>query len=139
MVTFMSRLIAMSRGFALSRQLKEIEKTVAAMNKLGMRQLAALTLREMSMASKSEFPHLYGSTISDPYRPWGDASDTAFERVRSDNVQLRLRGLATWITVVYHETRNSPHARIAAMHKDIQRTLRRLKEALPPPTTAAAA
>lgn len=138
MVSFMSRLIAMSRSFVLARQIKEIEKCVGEMNKLGLRQLATLTLREMGIASKSEFPHLYGSTIQDPYRPWGDASDQAFERVKSDNSQLKLRGLATWITVVYHETRDSQHNRIATMHKEVQRTLRRLKEALPPPSAAAA-
>ncbi len=94
------------------------------------RQLAAISLREFANASKSEFPHLYATRPEEKYRPWGSGADIGLERLRSDNLQVRLRGVALWLTVVYHETKDSPFAEQQELHRQVMRSLRTLKEAI---------
>jgi hypothetical protein len=123
-----TRLIALSRAVQLRRQFREINKALGQLAPTARRQLAAIALREFASASKSEFPHLYATPPEDKYRPWGTGTDIGLERLRSDNLQVRLRGVALWLTVVYHETKDSPFGDQQELHRQVMRALRALKE-----------
>jgi len=128
-----SRLIALSRSIQLNRQFREIEKSIADLPLASRRQLAAIAMREFATAAKCEFPHLYGTPESDQrYQPWGSGTDLGFSRVKSDNPQVKLRGIALWLTVAYHETKESKYGEIQNLHRQLMRTLRILKESAPP-------
>ncbi len=128
-----SRLIALSRSIQLNRQFREIEKSIAELPLASRRQLAAIAMREFATAAKCEFPHLYGTPDADQrYQPWGSGTDLGFSRVKSDNPQVKLRGIALWLTVAYHETKESKYGEIQNLHRQLMRTLRVLKESAPP-------
>ena len=127
----LTRLIALTRGMQLKRQFKDIEKALEQLAPNARRQLAAIALREFANASKSEFPHLYAIPPDEKYRPWGSGTDIGLERLRSDNMQVRLRGVALWLTVAYHETKDSPFGEQQELHRLVMRSLRSLKEAIP--------
>jgi hypothetical protein len=128
-----TRLIALSRSIQLNRQFREIEKSIAELPLAGRRQLASLAMKEFAMAAKCEFPHLYGTSDSEPrYQPWGSGTELGISRVKSDNPQVKLRGIALWLTVAYHETKDSKYGEIQELHRHLMRTLRILKESAPP-------
>lgn len=127
----MTRLIALTRGMQLRRQFKDLEKIIEQLAPNSRRQLAALAMREFSNASKSEFPHLYGTPPEEKYSPWGGGTSIGYERMKSDSLQVRLRGLALWLTVAFHETRESEFGDQRELHRLIMRTLRTLKESVP--------
>ena len=54
-----------------------------------------------------------------------------FTRVRSDNPQVKLRGIALWLTVAYYETKDSKYGEVQNLHRQLMRTLRILKESAP--------
>ena len=54
-------------------------------------------------------------------------TQTGFERVQSDNLEVRLRGIALWLAVVFHETRDSPHSNLLPQQRNVLRVLRELK------------
>ena len=126
-----TRLIALTRGMQLRRQFKEIEKALDQLNPNARRQLAALAMREFSNAAKSEFPHLYATPPDEKYSPWGSGTSIGFERMKSDSLQDRMRGVALWLTVTFHETKDSPYADQRELHRLVMRTLRTLKESVP--------
>ena len=127
-----TRIIALSRSIQLNRQFREIEKAIAALPLVSRRQLAAIAMREFATAAKCEFPHLYGTVDQGQrYQPWGNGTDLGYARVKSDNPQLVLRGIALWLTVAYHETKESQFGEIRGLHRHLMRTLRVLKECLP--------
>jgi len=41
---------------------------------------------------------------------------------------VALRGIALWLAVAYHETKNSPHASLQPQHRQLMQLLRELKE-----------
>ena len=41
---------------------------------------------------------------------------------------MALRGIALWLAVAYHETKNSPHASLQPQHRQLMQLLRELKE-----------
>lgn len=126
-----TRLIALTRGMQLRRQFKDLEKIIEQLAPNSRRQLAALAMREFSNASKSEFPHLYGTAPEEKYSPWGSGTAVGYERMKSDSLQVRLRGLALWLTVAFHETKESEFGDQRELHRLIMRTLRTLKESVP--------
>ncbi len=127
-----SRIIALSRAIQLTRQFREVERTIAVLPISTRRQLAAIAMREFARASRSEFPHLYGSDDSTQrYQPWGNGTDLGYARMKSDNSHLQLRGIALWLTVAYHETRESKYGEVQNLHRHIMRTLRLLKQNAP--------
>jgi hypothetical protein len=128
---FVTRLIALSRAVQLRRQFREINKALEQLAPNVRRQLAAIALREFASASKSEFPHLYATPPDEKYRAWGSGTDIGLERLRSDNLQVRLRGVALWLAVVYHETKDSQFTEQQELHRQVLRALRMLKEAVP--------
>jgi len=128
---FVTRLIALSRAVQLRRQFREINKTLEELAPPVRRQLAAIALREFANASKSEFPHLYATPPDEKYKAWGSGADIGLERLRSDNLQVRLRGVALWLTVVFHETKDSAFSEQQELHRQVMRALRTLKETVP--------
>lgn len=128
---FVTRLIALTRGMQLRRQFREINRALEQLAAPARRQLAGIALREFSAAAKSEFPHLYATPPEEKYRAWGSGTDIGLERVRSENLQVRLRGIALWLTVAYHETHESPFGEQQALHRQVMRLLRTLKETVP--------
>lgn len=126
----LTRLIALTRGVQLRRQFKEIEKVLEQLNPTATRQLAALAMREYSNATKSEYPHLYSTPPDEKYAPWGTGTAIGMERMKSDSLQVRLRGLALWLAVSYHETKDSPYADQQELHRQVMRTLRTLRESV---------
>jgi len=126
-----TRLIALSRAVQLRRQFRGIEKALEELAPNARRQLAAIALREFTNASKSEFPHLYATPPEEKYRPWGSGTDIGLERMRSDSLQVRLRGVALWLTVAYHETKDSPFSEQQELHRQVMRAMRALKDSIP--------
>ena len=126
-----TRVIALSRAIQLRRQLREVNKTLEQLTPAVRRQLAAIALREFNAAASSEFPHLYGTPPEDKYRAWGAGTEIGLERLQSENLQVRLRGVALWLTVAFHETKDSPYAEQQELHKQVMRAMRSLKESVP--------
>ena len=128
-----TRIIALTRSIQLNRQFREIEKIINELPAASRRQLAGIAMREFAAAAKCEFPHLYGTTDQGQrYQPWGTGTDLGFSRVKSDNPQVKLRGIALWLTVAYHETKDSQYGEVQNLHRHLMRTLRVLKETVPP-------
>ncbi|WP_243039913.1 hypothetical protein [Dyella sedimenti] len=124
-----TQLIAFNRGRQLGRQLREIERSIRALPKRNRARLGTLALREIGQASRCDFPHLYGTPPQERYLPWGQGTDIGFARSRSDNPEVAMRGIALWLAVAYHETKDTPHASLQPHHRDLMRLLRELKEA----------
>jgi hypothetical protein len=120
--------IAMMRAHQLGRQFRDIERSIRGLPKRTCTRLSALTLREIGQASRSDFPHLYGTAPEARYLPWGQGTQAGYERARSDNPEVALRGIALWLAVAYHETKNSPHASLQPQHRQLMQLLRELKE-----------
>jgi len=123
-----SQIIALSRSRQLGRQFREIERIVDSLPRRTRVQLGTLTLREIGQASRSEFPHLYGTSPEQRYLPWGEGTDVGYARARSDNAEVAIRGVALWLAVAYHETKNSPHPSLQPQHRQLMQLLRELKE-----------
>ena len=126
--------IALLRACQLNRQLREIERCVRVLPQRSRTQLSLLTLREIGQAARSEFPHLYGTAPEARYLPWGQGTGAGYERARSDNPEVALRGIALWLAVAYHETKHSPQDRLLPQHRQVLRLLNELKR-LHRPTT----
>ncbi len=126
----MTRILALSRSLRLGRQLKEIESIIARLPRPAKRELAKLTLREMNQAARCEHPHLYGTPADQHHSSWGTGTDTGLSRARSTNPQIRLRGVALWIAVAFHETRNAENSMPQAQHRHVLRVIRLLKNQL---------
>lgn len=129
-----TRIIAMSRAVRLGREFHEIERVVKSLPPSAHQKLALLTLRELAQAGRCEFPHLYGTPPEQRYAVWGSGTNTGLTRARSDNPQVRMRGIALWLAVAFHETRDSQHPQLAALHRQVLGMLRRLKESVPKDT-----
>lgn len=123
----LSPAIALFRAYQLNRQLREIERCVRALPQRSRAQLSVQVLREIGLASRSEFPHLYGTAPEARYLPWGQGTGAGFERARSDNPEVALRGIALWLAVAYHETKHSPQDRLLPQHRQLLHLLNELK------------
>jgi hypothetical protein len=119
---------AMMRARQLSREFRDIERTIRGMSKRSCERLSTLTLREIGQASRSDFPHLYGTPPEARFQPWGQGTSVGYERACSGNTEVALRGIALWLAVAYHETKNSQHAALQPQYRQIMQILRELKE-----------
>jgi len=127
-VQIVNRLFAMNRGLRLRRQLAEIERLMQALPHRVHAELALLTRRELDQAGESDFPHLYGTPPDQRYSPFGTGNEIGLGRARSGSPQIAIRGIALWLAVVYHETKDSPHANMQELHRQTLRVLRLMKE-----------
>ncbi|MEP6900036.1 MAG: hypothetical protein ABI870_16040 [Rhodanobacter sp.] len=119
---------AMTRARQLGRQFRTIERNVRALPRRSCERLSTLTLREIGQASRSDFPHLYGTPPEARFQPWGLGTDVGYERACSENTEVALRGIALWLAVAYHETKNSPHLSLQPHYRQVMQLLRELKE-----------
>lgn len=123
-----TRLIAITRARQLQRQFQQIERSIAALPARTRTRLGLMALREIGQASKCEFPHLYGTAPEQRYVPWGQGTEIGFSRAQSDNPEVSLRGIALWLAVAYHETKDSPHTNLQPHHRQLLRVLRELRD-----------
>lgn len=127
---FVFRTLALARYLTLRNQLKELEKAIGGLSLDQRRALYALSQKEFANAAASAIPHLYSSENPERYSPWGNGTAIAIERIKSDNLPLKLRGIALWLAVAYHETKDVPYGEMQDMHRGVLRTVRLLKESV---------
>jgi len=123
-----TRLIAMARARLLQRQFQQIERNISSLPARTRSRLGLMALREIGQASKCEFPHLYGTAPDHRYMPWGQGTDIGYSRSKSDNPEVSLRGIALWLAVAYHETKDSPYISLQPQHRQLMRVLRELRD-----------
>ena len=123
----MIRLLALARYLMLSRQARAIRRIIEALPVSAQRAVGQLAMVEIQTAARSAAPHLYGSEQTDRYQPWGDATELAFAKAQSKVPQLKLRGIALWLAVAFHETSESPHSHLRGVHRDVLGMLGLLK------------
>ncbi|MGB3270725.1 MAG: hypothetical protein WBA65_12310 [Rhodanobacter sp.] len=124
----LSPFFVMVRARQLGRQFRDIERSIRALPKRSRDRLGMLTLREIGQASRCDFPHLYGTAPESRYLPWGQGTDLGYERARSNNAEVALRGIALWLAVAYHETKAATQPALQAQHRQLLQLLRELKE-----------
>ncbi|HET6906026.1 MAG TPA: hypothetical protein VFH52_03655 [Rhodanobacteraceae bacterium] len=132
-----TRIVALSRAARLRRQFREIEQRTLVLPAPSCSLLAELITKECAAAGRSEAPHLYGSPPDLKPGSWGTGTDLGYERARSDNAQVRLRGVALWMAVAYHETREASFPEFAGLHREVLRLMRQIKENAAPPMDGA--
>jgi len=120
--------IAFVRGRQLDRQFRHVRELLGTLPSSSRVRLSELALREIGQAARSAFPHLHGTSPEDRYLPWGSGTAIGFTRARSSNPEVALRGLALWLAVAYHETKNSRHRALQGTHRELLRVVRDLKE-----------
>ena len=118
----------MMRARQLGRQFRDIERSIRALPKRNRERLSTLALREIGQASRSDFPHLYGTAPDARYMPRGQGTYAGYARACSTNADVALRCLALWLAVAYHETKNSPHSSLQPQYRQLMQLLRELKE-----------
>jgi hypothetical protein len=126
-MSFLIRLLSTLRYMTLRRQLREMRKIIESLSPSTRSAVATLTMGEIQNAARAPVPHLYGAQDLHRYQPWSDAATQAFGKARSSVAQLKLRGIALWLAVVYHETRDMPHSGLAEIHREILGLLGHLK------------
>jgi len=120
--------IVMMRARQLARQLRGIERSILALPERSRARMSMLALREIDQASRTEFPHLYGTAPEARYLPWGQGTEAGYERACSNNPEVAMRGIALWMAVAYHETRNSTHPRLQPPYRRLMQLLREMKQ-----------
>jgi hypothetical protein len=121
-------LVAFVRGRQLDRQFRHVCRRLDTLSAAARARLSLLTLREIGQAARSEYPHLYGTPPRERYLPWGRGTDTGYARAGADNPEIALRGIALWLAVAYHETKDSPYPFVRARHRRLLRVVRELKD-----------
>ncbi|TAN06872.1 MAG: hypothetical protein EPN36_03225 [Rhodanobacteraceae bacterium] len=120
-----TRVTNLGRAARLRRQFGEIEQRSVELPRSYREQLAELIGRECDNIAACPDPSQYGNQVD------GDVTsnglDVGFDRAKSDNVQVRMRGLALWIALVYHETRDASAPESQELHRSILRVMRELK------------
>ena len=120
-----TRVTTMGRNARLRRQLGEIEQRCLDLPRSYREQLAELVGRECDHVTRSSNPLLYGTHTENGVATGG--LEVGLERARSDNVQVRMRGLALWLALVYHETSLSQSPESEELHRQVLRIMRELK------------
>lgn len=120
--------LAQCRQLMLQRQAAAVLKAVRAMDATQRKTTADQTLAEIQAASVLPQPHWHGASEAMLYRPWSPVAAVAAGRVRDRSIQLRQRSVALWLAVVYHETRQTPHAGLQGVHRQVLGILRELRE-----------
>lgn len=127
---FVFRTLALARYLTLRNQLRDLENAIKGLSLDQRRALFALSQKEFANAAASAVPHLYSSENPERYSPWGNGTAIAIDRIKSDNLPLKLRGIALWLAVAYHETKDVPYSEMQDLHRSVQRAVRLLKESV---------
>ena len=120
-------LLTRYRQRMLARQAAVVRAAVLAMTAEQRRIAADQTLNDIRLAAELPLPYLYGDTEPMPYRPWTPVAETMARRAADRAIQLRLRSIAIWLAVVYHETRGASDDGLQAVHRDVLGILRELR------------
>lgn len=120
-----ARVTRMGRAARLRRQLGEIEQRSLELPRSYREQLAELVRRECDNVVASPDASRYGEQTTNGTTI--DGRDVGLDRARSDNVQVRMRGLALWIALVYHDTEDTAQPDNDELHRQILRIMRELK------------
>ncbi|TLY53619.1 MAG: hypothetical protein E6K53_00370 [Gammaproteobacteria bacterium] len=126
---FVNRLLALGRDFQISRQPGIIERAVASLSLANRVRLESLVQNEMARAGWCAYPAANDTAQNDTQ--WEEAIETGFTRAQSDNMEVRLRGIALWLAAVLHETRASTHENMEPRRRTALRIVRELKESVP--------
>ncbi len=132
MQRFLIRTLAYGRVVQLRRQFRQVSAELETLNPVQRREVIAQLLKDMAQAAKLPHPHLYGSHAHARYQPWGNATENAISNIAGSNPLLRLHGLARWLVVAYFETRDAGYSEADSLHKELQRTIRTVRESLKP-------
>ena len=124
-----ARVTALGRSARLRRQFAEIERRSLELPRSYREQLSDLIVRERDL--------LPPDTQPDHREPGARSLDTSLERARSSNVQLRMRGIAAWVAVVHHETAVASTPEAEALHRQVLRLTRTLKDSVVVPDSQA--
>jgi hypothetical protein len=122
---FVSRVTSMSRSARLRRQFAEIEQRSIELPRSYREQLAELIQRECDSVERSDDPQMYGAQTEGDVTTGG--LDVGYDRARSDNVQVRMRGVALWLALVYHETKGAKTGDNEELHRQLLRVMRELR------------
>ncbi len=120
-----TRVTSLGRTARLRRQFGDIERRSLEVPHAYRDQLSELIRRECENVATSPDPSRYGTKTVNGATTTG--LDLGLERARSDNVQVRMRGLALWLALVYQETRDAKVAESQELHRSILRLMRELK------------
>lgn len=120
-----TRVTSMGRTARLSRQFDEINRRSLELPRSYRTQLAELIGRECDNVAACADPATYGMQPEEGTSTSG--IDIGFDRARSENVHVRMRGIALWVALVFHETRHSETPEGQDLHRSILRILRELK------------
>ena len=120
-------LLTQYRRLMLARQAAVVRAAVLAMTAEQRRIAADQTLNDIRVAAEMALPHLYGDNEPTPYRPWTPVAETMAKRANDRATQLRLRSVAMWLAVVYHETREARGESMQAVHREVLGILRELR------------
>lgn len=127
--TYLRRLVTrvtnLGRSARLRRQLSEVEQRSLELPRSYRDQLAELIGRECDAIAASPNPVEYGS--KDENGSMTSGLDIGFDRARSENVQVRMRGLALWLALVYSDTRDANAQESRELHRGVMRIMRELK------------
>jgi hypothetical protein len=116
----------------LRRQFRLVSTELETLNPVQRREVIAQLLKDMAQAAKLSHPHLYGSHAQARYQPWGNATDLAIQNIQGSNPLLKLHGIARWLVVAYFESRDAGYSELDTLHKELQRTIRSVRESLKP-------
>lgn len=116
------------RRWMLARQAKAVRAAVAGFTPEQRKATADQTLAEIQAAACLPLPHRHGDPGGPLYQPWTPVAAQAAHRTRDRTLQLRQRGVALWLAVVYHETRQAQDAGLQAVHREVLGLLRELKD-----------
>ena len=128
MVDVVVTMLTQWRRWMLSRQAQVVRKAVQALTPEQRKQAADQTLAEIQAAACLPVPSLHGDNVQQPYQPWSPVAAQAVRRIGDRAVQVRQRGVALWLAVVYHETRQARDPGLQAVHREVLGILRELKE-----------
>jgi|SRR5687768_3617737 len=120
-------LLTSYRRLMLARQAAVVRAAVLAMTTEQRRTAADQTLNDIRLAAELPLPYLYGDNEPTPYRPWTPVAETMAKRATDRATQLRLRSVAMWLAVVYHETRAANGDGMQAVHREVLGILRELR------------
>ncbi len=111
---YATRLRALVRFLVVRRQLAEVRRRIDALPGADLRSVVTQVSRDLQVPQHEA--------------PTARSTDAAFRRVRASSARVRVLGIAQWLVAAIHETAPSPHGELQDLHRQVLRTVRRLRE-----------